>query len=101
MLRLPISTLFPYRRSSDLVLLTVRAPLVGLLVSGVMVKVLLLVRLALLWAVTVWLPLADRERTRLKSSYTVKSYASLRLMLKPLGLGKLSLRMPESLSVED
>ena len=38
--------------------MTVRAPPVGLLVSGVMVKVLLLVRLALLVAVMVWLPLA-------------------------------------------
>ncbi len=36
--------------------LTVRAPPVGLLVSGVTVKLPLLVRLALLVAVTVWEP---------------------------------------------
>ena len=38
--------------------LTVRAPPVGLVVSGVTVKVLVLVRVALLWLVIVWLPLA-------------------------------------------
>ena len=38
--------------------LTVRAPLLGLLVSGVRVKLAVLVRLALLVAVTVWEPLA-------------------------------------------
>jgi hypothetical protein len=39
-----------------LVPLTVRAPPLGLPVSGLMVKLAVLVRLALLWAVTVWLP---------------------------------------------
>jgi hypothetical protein len=38
--------------------LTVRAPPVGFVVSGVTVKVLLLVRVALLWLVIVWLPVA-------------------------------------------
>ena len=38
------------------VALTVRAPPLGLLVSGVMVKLLVLVRVALLVAVTVWEP---------------------------------------------
>ena len=40
------------------VLLMVRAPPLGLVVSGVMVKVLVLVRVLLLVAVIVWLPLA-------------------------------------------
>ena len=48
-----------------LVPLTVRAPPVGLVVSGVTVKVLVLVRVALLWLVIVWLPLAPTAPVQL------------------------------------
>src|SRR2546430_8825150 len=47
--------------------LTVRAPLLGLLVSGVTVKLALLVRLALLVAVTVWEPRAVEAPSELQS----------------------------------
>src|SRR5437773_9520694 len=87
------ATVFPYAT-------LFRSPPVGLLVSGVMVKVLLVVRLALLWAVMVWLPLAltapvqvDGESTRLLSSYMTPLYEAV-------WLGRMSLRMPESLSLE-
>src|SRR5437667_7834146 len=72
----------------------------GLLVSGVMVKVLVLVLLALLWAVTVCEPVAAAATDEVQAHREVLLRLSPPPLLKPLGLGKLSLRMPESPSVE-
>src|SRR5437867_8100882 len=98
MRRLLWSTLFPYTtlfRS-----LTVRAPPVGLLVSGVTVKLALLVRLALLVAVTVWAPdapTAAEQTSVLQAPYELVCWPPPDV--KPLRVGKLSLRMPESLAL--
>src|SRR5437588_1220117 len=63
-------------------------------------KLLVLVRLALLVAVMVWLPLAPTAPDQLRSEeHTSELQSHSELVCRPLREGKVSLRMPESPSV--